>query len=459
MSKERICIVDDDPTILEGLAMALEDAYEVRAFSNAEDALAALPEALPDLILLDVGLPGQNGVRALEQIRSAYPNVLAIMITAYEDMETVVAAMRLGAYDYVVKPLHMDALETRIRNALQSARWRKEVERVQEQYLREHHPGVEGASQGVVDVMDMVARVAASPDTPVLIRGETGTGKEWIASAIHYRSPNYAGPFVAMNCAALPQDLVESELFGYDAGAFSGASSKGKKGLIEEAAGGTLFLDEVGDLEAGAQAKLLRFLEEGEFYKVGSTRRITVRTRVVSATNKDLEALSRQGAFRKDLYFRLGVVTIRIPSLNERREDIAPLAEHFLAQFCAKFGRPLAKLSDQARQALYAHDWQGNIRELRNAIERSALLAKAAIIQPEDLGLERRELARAPEGAEIPASIPPDGLNLEALLHKVEARYLLQALNLARGNQNKAAALLGLNHHTFRYRLKKLGIN
>ncbi|MCF8131018.1 MAG: sigma-54 dependent transcriptional regulator, partial [Deltaproteobacteria bacterium] len=328
-----IYIVDDEETIREGVSMALEPDYQVKTFSTAEAAIEAMENGPPDLVLLDIGLPGMDGVKALGIIKGRHPDTMIIMITAYEDLETVISAMKVGAYDYVVKPLHMDALEVSIRNALETIRLRKEIEILQENYLKENLPCFIRESKAIQNVMEFIGMVAKSPDTPVLILGETGTGKELLASAIHYRSPNFKGPLMTVNCAAIPKDLIESELFGYEKGAFSGASATGKKGLIEEAANGTLFLDEVGDLSLEAQAKFLRFLEEGEFYKVGGTKKRQIQTRVVSATNKDLDHMMTKDRFRKDLYFRLSVIKVQVPSLNERRDDILPIAMHFLYEF------------------------------------------------------------------------------------------------------------------------------
>jgi len=243
-----IYIVDDEEIIRDGVTMALEADYQVDAFSTAEDAMEAIKHNPPDLVLLDIGLPGMDGIEALEKIKDLYPDILIIMITAYEDINTVIAAMKLGAYDYVVKPIQMDGLEVTIRNALETIRLRKDVQALQENYLKENLPCFIAESNAIQDVMEFIGMVAKSPDTPILIIGETGTGKELIANAIHYRSPNFKGPFMTVNCAAIPKDLIESELFGYEKGAFSGASASGKKGLIEEATNGTLFLDEVGDL-------------------------------------------------------------------------------------------------------------------------------------------------------------------------------------------------------------------
>ena len=334
-----IHVIDDEPTVREGIVMALADDYTVCAFAAAEDALAAMADNPADLALLDIGLPGMNGVQALATIKDRYPETLVIMITAYEDTDTVIAAMKAGAHDYIVKPIHMDALEATLEKALATVKLTKEVRALQRTYLRENLPCFIGQSDEIQDVMSFIEKVAKSPDTPILVLGDTGTGKELIAGAIHYLSPNFKGPLITMNCAAIPRDLIESELFGYQKGAFSGARLSGKRGLIEEASGGTLFLDEVGDLSLEAQAKLLRFLESGEFYRIGETRQIKIRTRVISATNKDIEQLIEKDLFRKDLYYRLGVIRMQVPALNERRTDILPLASHFLVAFNKKFDK------------------------------------------------------------------------------------------------------------------------
>lgn len=461
MIQYSIYIVDDEETIREGITMALEADYQVEAFASAESAIDAMKGHLPDLVLLDIGLPGMDGIEALGKIKNLYPDVLTIMITAYEDINTVISAMKLGAYDYVVKPLQMDGLEVTIRNALETVRLRKEVQILQEQYLKENLPCIEGESSAIQDVMDFIGMVAKSPDTPILLVGETGTGKELLAHAIHYRSPNFKGPFMTVNCAAIPKDLIESELFGYEKGAFSGARTSGKKGLIEEAANGTLFLDEVGDLSFEAQAKLLRFLEAGEFYRVGSTKRLHIQTRIVSATNKDLDSLIEKEQFRKDLYFRLGVVKVQVPSLNERRDDIIPIAKHFLLEFTNKFGKAFTGITPEAESALMAYNWTGHVRELKNLIEKGVLTGKGPGLAIRDLGIEGAKKAKAREQANDEFVLPPlpkTGIDLASTQESLERYYIEEALKMAGGNESKAAKLLNLNHHTFRYHRKKLQI-
>ena len=454
-----IYIVDDEETVRDGISLALEGDYHVEAFASAEAVIDAVASQVPDLVLLDIGLPGINGIEALDQIKGVNPEILVIMITAYEDINTVIAAMKQGAYDYVVKPLHMDALRVTIENALETIRLRKEVQNLQEKHITENLPCFVAESNAVQDVMAFVKTIAQSPDTPVLIMGETGTGKEWIAGAVHYRSPNFKGPFVPVNCAAIPKDLIESELFGYDRGAFSGARSEGKKGLIEAATGGTLFLDEVGDLSLDAQAKLLRFLEEGEFYKLGETSKVCVKTRVIAATNKDLERMMEAGLFRRDLYFRLAVVVVYIPSLNERREDIPYLAKHFVVAFGKKLNKTFTGITPEAMEVLQTYNWTGHVRELKNLIERGVLIGKGPALQLKDLGIGDTPTSRSRKKTDQDISfppIPPTGVDLPALQDELETFYIREALRIAKDNESKAARLLNTNHHTFRYRKKRL---
>jgi DNA-binding NtrC family response regulator len=457
--KFTICIIDDESTITEGIKLALDGEYRIVDYSDAETALPAIKNEPPDLILLDIGLPGMNGVEALKVIKGDFPDLPVIMITAYEDLDTVISAMRRGAYDYIVKPIHMDGLEITIKNALDTIKLHKEIQRLQAKFLQENLPCFIGESRAILDVMEFIETVAKSPDTPILLIGETGTGKELIASSVHYRSPNFKGPLATVNCAAIPKDLIESELFGYEKGAFSGARASGKKGLIEEAANGTLFLDEVGDLSLEAQAKLLRFLEEGEFYRVGGTKKLKVNTRVVSATNKNVEEMIEHNQFRKDLYFRLGVVRVEIPSLNERSEDILPMAKFFLYEFSKKFNKDINEITPEVKQALMSHNWTGNVRELKNMIERGVLITKEDALTVQDLGFVSQtplESAKPAKQDSLFPPIPESGVDLTEIEKALEKHYIDEAYKMANGNESKAAKLLNINHHTYRYRRKKL---
>jgi DNA-binding NtrC family response regulator len=448
-------IIDDEQSIRASVVAGLKKLYRIRAFPSAEDALQEITQDRPDLVLLDIGLPGMSGLAALQEIKKLHPDALVIMITGFDGIDTVIAAMKYGAYDYVVKPLQLDTLRVSIGNALESIRMRKEIQALQEQFLRENVPCFIGESNVIQDVMDFVDKVARSADTPILIVGQTGTGKELIAKAIHYKSPNFGGPFVAINCAAIPKELIESELFGYEKGAFSGALPGGKKGLIEEAADGTLFLDEIGDLSPGAQAKLLRFLQDGEYYRIGSSQKLTVKTRVVSATNRDLEKMISQEQFRDDLYYRLAVIKVELPSLDQRRDDIVPIARFFLDEFSARHARKFSGITREAEAFLTGHTYKGNVRELRNMIERGVLVGAGPLLDVADMGMQSQPAQALPQkepAAASPPLLPDEGIDLDAL----EEQYIRDAYRKAGGNEMKAAKLLGMTYYSFRYKYKKL---
>ncbi|MCG8635291.1 MAG: sigma-54 dependent transcriptional regulator [Desulfobacterales bacterium] len=451
-------IVDDEKTIREGITAYVEDDYTVFTYAAAEDALGDFSKKKPDLILLDIGLPGMDGITALNRFKAQDADVVVIMITAYEDVGSVIKSMKQGAWDYIVKPLQMEGLEVTISNALETIRLRREIKDLQEGRIRKEVPCFIGESQVIHDIMAYIEKVAKSPDTPVLIQGETGTGKELLASTIHYRSPNFAGPFITVNCAAIPKDLIESELFGYEKGAFSGASAKGKTGLIEMADKGTLFLDEVGDLNPDAQAKLLRFMENGEFYRVGSTEKQYVSTRIVSATNRNLEEMIENEEFRDDLYFRISVIRLQVPSLNQREEDVQIFAGHFLKFFNTKFCRNLTGIREDAMAFLNRYKWKGNVRELKNMMERGVLTADGPELTLGDLGVDRAGTAKGDENKssiDLPP-LSPDGVDLTAMKADIDRFYFRQAMELAGGNESQAARLLNMKHHAFRYQYKKI---
>ena len=458
MTNYSVFVVDDEGVAREGVTLALKREYQVQAFASAETAIDALESDPPDLILLDIGLPGMSGVEALKVIKKKHPEIIIIMITAYEDVETVISAMKLGAYDYVVKPLKMDSLIANVRVALETISMRKEIQMLHEKYLKENLPCFIGESDAISDIMEIVKRVAESPDTSILIVGETGTGKELIAKAIHYRSPHFKGPIVSVNCAAIPKELLESELFGYEKGAFSGADASGKMGLVEKAADGTLFLDEVGDLSLAAQAKLLRFLEEGEYYRVGGTEKHRVKPRIVSATNRDLQKMIEDGKFREDLYYRLAVVKIEIPSLNQRPDDIIPIAQNFLIEFGRKFGKTFTYISPDGEAALQNYHWTGNVRELKNIVERAVLMSDGPVLRAENLELKKIHMDEPDIKQDDMPVIPPlsaSSIDFTSILDSIEKYYFDAALKMADGNESRAASLLGLSRDKFRYRRKK----
>ncbi len=454
-----IFVIDDDESIRAGLCMGLEQQYTIHGFASAEDAIKSMGQLKPDLILLDIGLPGMSGVEALAVFQKDYPDILVMIITAFGDIENVILCMKSGAYDYVIKPINMDGLEIDIANALETIRLRKEVRLLQEKYLQENLPCFIGESNAIHEIMEFIDMVSQSPDTPVMILGDSGTGKEYIANAIHYKGPNYKGPFISINCSAIPHNLIESELFGYEDGAFSGARNAGKKGLVEAAAGGTLFLDEIGDMPLEVQVKLLRFLEEGEFYKLGSVKKSKINTKVISATNRDIDQMICDDTFRKDLYFRLGVVKINVPSLNERKKDILPLAKFFLETFIQKFNKPIIGMSADVESLLLKYTWSGNVRELRNLMERGVLTSKEQLLTVKDLGIDDirpAEMMDSGDSSFCFPDIPNAGIDLDDFHSAMDNFYFSKALELAGRNDTKAAQLLKLNYHTFRNRKKKI---
>jgi DNA-binding NtrC family response regulator len=459
MWRPLIYLIDDDDVLRKAFRKTLKRFYEVREFAARNEALAATESERPDLVLLGIKAGDEDGLEFIRRLRHLCPQTLLIALTVSEDVQTVISAMRLGAHDCLLKPVYAESVLARVQDALETIRLRKQVHALQEKSIRDNLPCILGESHAIQEVMEIVNRIAQSSDTPVLIIGETGTGKELIAGAIHYRSPNFNGPFLPVNCAAIPANLVESEFFGYEPGAFSGAQPKGKKGLVEKAGNGTLFLDEVGDLGPEAQAKLLRFLESGEFYRVGGTEKLRVQTRIISASNRNPEELVAEGRFRDDLYYRLGVIRIEVPTLNERREDILLLANYFVAQFCEKFKKPMMGLCNQAETALKERHWQGNIRELRNVIERAVLLTNGDELTLDDLGVHPslKVIAPGPASSTKDAGeLPVAGVDLSSILNSVERNYIAAALDRAKGNECRAARLLKMNYNTFRYRKKRL---
>ena len=460
MTPFSLFVIDDEDVARKGISLALrKQEYRVSGFADAEQALESLKDQTPDLILLDVGLPGMSGIEALEKIKQMHPDILVIMITAFEDVQTIVSAMKMGAYDYFVKPLDMNGLLITVRNALETIALKKENRLLQEKYVSQNLPHIIGESAAIKEILNKARQVAKSSDTPVLLYGETGTGKELIAQTIHYLSPNYKGNLVSVNCAAIPKELIESELFGYEKGAFSGADKSGKVGLVEKAADGTLFLDEVGDMGSEAQAKLLRFLESGEYFRVGGSKSRHVKTRVVSATNKDLSALVEQGLFRNDLYFRLAVVKFDIPPLSQRPDDVLALSRFFLNYFNNKFSKSYHGFSPEAEAALIQRQWTGNVRELKNLLERAVLFGDGGILDSEDLGLN--ESAKADTDREAMASssqlpaLSAEGIDLPRLIKQIEDSFFDQALALCQGNVSGAAKLLHMSRDQFRYRVQK----
>lgn len=454
MQPAKILIVDDDRLLQNSLRAVLAEKYDPLIVSSGEDALRLLKKESVDLILLDIRLPGIDGLETLRRIKGLFPEMLIVMMTAFEDVQTVVRSMRSGAYDYLVKPLEIEMLELVIEKALETLRLKHEVQELRQASLRPCRlEQVVGQSEAIKRVFDFATKVARGHDTTVLIEGESGVGKEVVARMIHQNSARYDKAFVGINCGAISKELLESELFGYEKGAFTGGLHEGKKGKIEMADSGTLLLDEVSELRASAQVNLLRFLEEREFYPVGGTRKRQVDVRVIAATNKSLADMVAAGTFREDLYYRLNVARVVVPPLVERKADIVPLVELFMHRFNNKFGKNFQGIAPEARKILAQHPWRGNIRELKNAVERVVLLEDDARIESSHLTflLPPGHLA-SQQGT--PLRLPAEGLQLDEVIKTL----IVQALERCNGNKAQAARLLGISRPTLVYRLEKHGI-
>jgi len=452
--KHKILVVDDEHLIRWSLEQNLKkQGYEVMTAGSGEDALRLLREDTPDLMLLDIQLPGINGMEVLEKVKEMDEEIIVIMVTALGVLETAVKAMRIGAYDYINKPFNLDELAIVIRKALETGELKKEVAHLRSEQSRKYGiSNLIGQSRHMKNVLTMVEKVARSDASTVLIQGESGTGKELIAKAIHYESARADKPFMAINCAAVPETLLESELMGHEKGAFTDAKLQ-KKGLFEMADGGTIFLDEIGDMEPGMQAKLLRVLEDRSFRRVGGTKDIQVDVRIVSATNKDLLKAIEEKTFRNDLYYRIQVIPIFLPPLRERKDDIMPLAEHFINYFNREFGKNVKSISKMAEKFLVEYAWPGNIRELKNVIERAIILENEETLLLEHLPQEIVAKTGGAGAGPVSFRLPPEGIDIE----DVERELIRQALEISEGNQSKAAKKLNLGIDAFRYRMKKFG--
>ena len=454
MSRGKILVVDDDKLTRWSLNEALtERDYDVTEAKTGTSCLDAIANDLPDLVLLDVMLPDMCGIDVLKQIQERGGRTLVVMMTAHDGIELAVQAMKLGAHDYLSKPLDLSALMRVVEKATESSRLLNEVARLRA--AEGNRFGIEkivARSPAMRHVIDTITKIAATDTTTVLFEGESGTGKDLIAGTIHYMSGRAEKPFMTINCPALPETLLESELFGYEKGAFTGARTS-KKGLLEVADGGTVLLDEIGDMQLSAQVKLLRVIENKTFRRLGGIRDIKTDIRVIAASNQDLQRNIQEGRFREDLYYRLKVVSVRVPSLRERNEDIPLLAQFFIHEFNAQLRRSVREVSDEAMKLLVHYDWPGNVRELRNVIERAMLLGNAPVIYSDYLPSEIRDgKPVSPVGTFERFPIPPGGLSL----HELEDGLIRRALELSSGNKTRAAKLLGISRDALRYRLKKL---
>jgi DNA-binding NtrC family response regulator len=449
MASERILIVDDEDGMRRLLSRVLtREGYDTVAVGSGAEALRLVANEHFDLVVTDIKMPEMDGLQLLAELKEYEPSLLVIVITAYGTIENAVQALRSGAYDYIAKPFENDEIRLTVAKALERERLLAENRYLHAELEgRYDFSGIIGGSPAMQQVYEMVLSVAAS-NANVLITGESGTGKELLARSIHYNSPRKEKPFIVLNSAAISEGVLESELFGHEKGAFSGAIDT-RKGRFERADQGTLFIDEVAEMSMTAQVKLLRVIQEHEFERVGGNKTISVNVRIVAATNKILEDQVKDGKFREDLYYRLNVVNINVPPLRSRREDIEPLTKHFLEKYSAETGKKITELAPRALSCLLAHDWPGNIRELQNAIERAVVLAKSSVLTPRDF----------PQGMQgddqICLQIPEKGGSLTDILEDLERQLILQTLQREDGSQTRAADTLGIKRTTLRYKMEK----
>ena len=452
-AKAKVLIIDDERLIRWSISEKLGDAgFAASTAESGRDGLERFDEEPSEVVLLDIRLPDMDGVEVLRRLREREPAVQVIMVTACDTVEDAIRSFKLGAFDYIIKPFDLEEITAVVTKALETARLRSEVGRMRKHQRRRFSlDRIIGESAAIREVIDTTVKVAASDASTVFLLGESGTGKDLLARAIHYGGARASRPFMEINCAALPDLLLESELFGHERGAFTDARSA-KQGLLEMADGGTVFLDEIGDMKPGLQSKLLHVIEQRTFRRVGGVRDTSVDIRIIAATNRDLDAAVRDGQFREDLYYRLKVLPIHLPALRDRREDVLPLVMHFMAHFNRLYKQKLRGVGRRARRLLEAYDWPGNVRELKNVVERAIILGAEDEISAESLPPEIRHRWARPE--QFRYRLPPEGLDLA----EIEADFLRQALLMAGNNQTRAAKLLSLSRDALRYRLKKFGI-
>jgi len=458
MFKDKILVADDEQSMREFLDIMLKkEGYKVSLASNGEEVLKLAERDIFDLILMDIRMPKLDGIAVLKKIKALSPETIVIMITAYASTDTAIRAMKEGAYDYVTKPFKVDEIKLIIRNALEKKNLQKEnillKQVVRDRY---HFDNILGQSPKMLALYDLLEKVGPTK-TNILIAGESGTGKELVAKAIHYNSPRKDKPFVTLNCGAIPELLIESELFGHMRGAFTDAIAT-KKGLFEMADEGTIFLDEISELPLLMQVKLLRVLQDKEFKRVGGTEDIRVDVRIMSATNKDLEEAVTEKRFREDLFYRLNVIQIKLPPLRDRREDISLLTMHFLKKYSEELNKHITGISPETLRILLNYDYPGNVRELQNIIERAVALESTQELTPQNLSSYLDQQPSLKKGS-IDLDIPNEGLDLEKVVEELERNLLLKALDRTKGIKKKAAELLHINFRSMRYRLEKYGLN
>lgn len=452
----RILIVDDEDNVRRMLSTAFAlQGYETHCANNGRTAIQLFADISPDLVLMDIRMPEMDGINALKEIRRRDNRTPVILMTAYAEVETAVEALRCGAFDYVIKPFDLDELNLIIQRALQLQSMKKEIRHLHQALSNSWQWGhILTNSPGMQEICKDTAKIALS-HASVLISGESGTGKELIATAIHYNSRRATGPFIKVNCAALPESLLESELFGHEKGAFTGAQTL-RQGLFERADQGTLFLDEIGEMPLILQAKLLRILQEKEFERIGGSQTIKVDIRIIAATNRDLQAMVKEGSFREDLFYRLNVIHLMLPPLRERREDISLLANHFLQKFSAENQRDIIEIDPTAMSLLTAWSWPGNIRELSNVIERAVVMNSGPVIFAEDLPPQLRQPVLTTSEAK---TTPTGERNLKEEIKRVEKHIIMEVLEQQEGNRTRTALMLGISRRALMYKLQEYGID
>lgn len=451
-----ILVADDEKSMTEFLEIMLNrDGYDVITASSAEEAMDAIESRGVDLVITDINMPKAGGMAVLKRSIERDADLPVIMITAFASTDTAVEAMKMGAYDYITKPFRLDEIKLTISKALERRKDKAEIRRLKEETTRSYSAGdLLGKSEKMQGLFRLIRKVADSKST-VLVTGESGSGKELVAKAIHYLSDRKDKPFMSINCGAMPEQLLESELFGHQKGSFTGAHAD-KKGLMELADGGTFFMDEIGETPLSVQVKMLRVLQEREFKRVGGVKDIKVDIRVIAATNQDLAELIKAGKFREDLFYRLNIITINTPPLRERKDDIPILVTKFIEKYSREDSRRITSISSDAMSLLERYGWRGNVRELENVIERAVVLATEPRIETENLP----DYIRNPTVniATDTVAVPDDGLDLEAKLEAMEKEYLLKALEKSGGRKKEAARLVNLTFRSFRYKLAKYGI-
>jgi two-component system response regulator PilR (NtrC family) len=456
--KPRILVVDDEESIREFLEIMLKkEGYEVTSAADGAIAQDLLSKKTFDMVISDLQMPKLNGIELLKFVKESYPNLVFMMITAFGTTENAVEAMKMGAYDYLTKPFKIDEVRINVANALRAQNLEVENRVLKKEMQKEYgFQNMIGNSDAMHRVFDLVRRVSTAP-TNVLITGESGTGKEVVAKAIHFNGPLKEKPFITVNCGAIPESLMESEMFGHKKGSFTSAVSD-KQGLFEAADGGTLFLDEVGELPLSIQVKLLRAIQERVIRRVGATDDIKVEVRIIAATNRNLDVMVKDGSFRQDLFYRLNVINIHTPALRDRREDIPMLAQHFLKKYNEKLNKNVATISAEAMEIMKKYDYPGNVRELENLLERTVALEAGASVLPESLP----PFVSTPSGRKLASSqeieVTEEGVDLDKIIGQIEKELIVKAIHVANGTKKKAAKLLNITFRSMRYRVEKYNL-